>query len=181
MEFRYEITIEEYVAGQSLYRKLSGRREIVRSSVTWIVFGVFVFIVARSQPFFGWLAFLMSCLGLYWVYLGILTLYPARFFRRTYGKSGLGGASYSAELDANGFQVAGDLYTWKVLWPGVKVKGEDKLVFVLYAANTIFIFGKNYLTPQQQEEVRTLAGFPSRIPNSRQDNQNSNSPSAPKV
>jgi len=39
------------------------------------------------------------------------------------------------------------------------VKGEDKSVFMLYVEGTLFIFGKKYLTDEQQHELRRLAAI----------------------
>jgi len=159
MEFSYEITIDEYVAGQKLYRKLASGSAVARNSALWILLGLLFFIMARREPVFGWPAFLLSCVGIYWVYCGVLSFYPGRYYRRAYGKSGLAGKLYRATLNAQGLQVAGDDCGWQALWKAVQVKGEDGMVFVVFAANTIFIFGKKYLTPEQQDELRGLAGL----------------------
>lgn len=164
MEFRYEITADEYAAGQKLYWKLSARSKIARNTAAFILLGLLFFIVARSEPIFGWPSFILSFVGIYLLYVGFLNLFPGRYLRRAFGKSGLDGKSYVAEIDSQGMNVTGDDCGWKVLWKGVNVKGEDKLVFVVFAANTIFIFGKKYLTQDQQDEFRGLAGLASNSP-----------------
>jgi hypothetical protein len=58
-----------------------------------------------------------------------------------------------------GFEVEGDVYTWRVRWQGVEVRGENEHFFILYAANTIFMFGKKYLNDDQLQELRRLGGF----------------------
>jgi hypothetical protein len=41
-----------------------------------------------------------------------------------------------------------------VAWSEVHLKGENKRVFMFYAKGTIFIFGKKYLTDEQQRDIR---------------------------
>jgi hypothetical protein len=154
MEFRYEITAVEYVAGQKLYVRLGKRREAVRNALIFALLGLFLFIAARSEPVFDWMAWILTCVGIFSIYLGILNLYPTWYLRRAYNTSGLAGKFYRAELDATGFRVTGDDCGWQVLWQGVNLKGEDRSVFSLFAANTVFIFGKQYLTEEQQRELR---------------------------
>lgn len=71
--------------------------------------------------------------------------------------SGLIGRKYAADVNADGFEVNGQEWGWRVKWPGVRDKGEDERVFMFYAANTLFIIGKKYLSEDQQKELRQLA------------------------
>jgi len=59
----------------------------------------------------------------------------------------------------DGFDVAGDTCTWRVRWQGVRLKAENKRVFMFCSYGTIFIFGKQYLANEQQEELRRLGGL----------------------
>jgi hypothetical protein len=49
--------------------------------------------------------------------------------------------------------------SWRVLWAEARLKGEDKCVFMFSGKGTIFIFGKKYLTDEQQKEIRRLAAL----------------------
>ena len=102
---------------------------------------------------------IVAVFGISWVYGGIRILFPRRYYRRVYRSSELSDKSYKAELDESGFRVAGDFCEWTVKWPGLKLKGEDERVFIFCAANTIFIFGKKFLTNEQQQELRKLGGL----------------------
>ncbi len=96
-------------------------------------------------------------LAAYFFYFGIYNLFPTHYCRRYYAKSGLAGTSYRAELDENGFSVSGDGCSWRVLWPDVRLKGEDSRVFMFTAKGTVFMFGKKYLSAEQQKAIRQFA------------------------
>jgi hypothetical protein len=57
------------------------------------------------------------------------------------------------------FEVVGEFCTWRIKWPGVSLKGENNDVFVFYAENYVFIFGKKYLNNAEQDELRRLIGI----------------------
>jgi hypothetical protein len=95
--------------------------------------------------------------GVWFVYCGIANLFPTRHYRRYYPQSGLAGKKYHAELDENGFSVSGDACSWRVLWTEALLKGEDKHVFIFSGKGSIFIFGKKYLTDEQQKATRQFA------------------------
>lgn len=103
--------------------------------------------------------FLLAFVGAWLIYYGTVTLFPARYFRRVYQKSEVVGKRFNAEIKEEGFEVTGDLYSWGVQWPGVRVKGENELVFMLSSNNTIFMFGKKYLSRDQEQELRRLSGL----------------------
>lgn len=66
---------------------------------------------------------------------------------------------YRADVNEEGFGVTGDLCSWRVRWSDVQLKAENEHVFMLYAKGTIFMFGKKYLTDEQQHEMRGLASL----------------------
>jgi hypothetical protein len=66
---------------------------------------------------------------------------------------------FKADVKGDGFDVAGDACGWRVSWHGVRLKGENKRVFMLCSYGRIFIFAKQYLTNQQREELRRLSGL----------------------
>ena len=115
----------------------------------------FVFI-ALFRQFVDWPPVLLFLTGAWFIYGGIVGLFPNYHYRRAYPTSGLAGKNYHVELDENGFSVSGDSCNWRVLWTEVQLKGEDKSVFMFSAKGTIFIFGKKYLTAEQQERIRGL-------------------------
>jgi YcxB-like protein len=90
----------------------------------------------------------------YFICAGTSNLFPQSYFRKAYSQSGLEGKSYQAELDESGFLVSGDSCSWRVAWSEVHSKAESKQVFIFYAKGTIFIFGKKYLTDEQQRDIR---------------------------
>jgi len=94
-----------------------------------------------------------------WIYSAVASLFPARYFRRAYLESDLAGKSFNADVGEDGFEVTGDQCSWRVRWPGVRVKGENEQVFMLYSHGTMFIFGKKYLNSEQQEHLRRLSGL----------------------
>jgi hypothetical protein len=87
-------------------------------------------------------------------------LFPSLNLKRAYRRSELAGKKFKADVGQDEFSVSGDEYSWRVKWTGVKVKGESEKVFLL-SGPVMFIFGKKYLTEDQQRELRTFAGLPS--------------------
>ena len=71
----------------------------------------------------------------------------------------MAGKRFRADVGEDGIEVADDVCSRKVRWPGVKLNGENEHIFVFYAPDTIFMFGKKYLNDEQQEELRKLSGL----------------------
>ena len=85
--------------------------------------------------------------------------FSGEVFPRAYPKSDVVGKGFKAEVDEDGFEVTGDQCSWRVRWPGVRVKGENEQVFMLHSHGTLFIFGKKYLNTEQQEHLRGVSGL----------------------
>jgi hypothetical protein len=158
MQFQYEIPADEYVAAQTLYLQLTINRRATRG-IFWVLLGS-SFIALAVSGVESWLESLpLACLGAWWIYVGFVRLFPGWYFRRAYPKSSVVGKSYNAGVNQDGFDVSGDEVSWTIKWASVKVKGENASVFIFYAANTIFIFGKKFLNAAQQQELRQLSGL----------------------
>jgi len=170
MQFHYEIPVDEYVAAQMLYYREYGKSKFVKRALGSVLLGSFFFLIAAFRgP--EWAPILLLVTGAWYIYGGIASLYPTRYwgiaspyptryYRRTYPESGLAGKNYHAELDENGFSVTGDSRSWRVPWSKVRLKSEDKCVFIFFAEDTIFIFGKKYLTDEQQRDIRQFVAMP---------------------
>jgi len=156
MQFEYEIPVDEYAAAQVLYYKAYAKGKSVKRALGWILLGLFFVFIALFRQFVDWPPVLLFLTGAWFIYGGIVGLFPNYHYRRAYPTSGLAGKNYHVELDENGFSVSGDSCNWRVLWTEVQLKGEDKSVFMFSAKGTIFIFGKKYLTAEQQERIRGL-------------------------
>ena len=155
MRFDYEVPIEEYAAGQVLYiKKARSKGVFVQQALLWISLGVFFVLLVGFRFGAGWLRILFLVIAACFFFIGTRCLFPIHYFRRHYPKSGLVGKKYQAELDEGGFSVIGDACNWRVPWPEVLAKGEDDLVFMFTGKGTVFIFGKKYLTEEQQETIR---------------------------
>jgi len=169
LHFQYEIPPDEFVSAQLLYHKLRGAKPAYRRAALWILLGAAFIVVdfnvspsaLPTKDISAVPLLIVMAFGISWIYGGIRILFPGRYYRRAYQSSELAGKSYSAEIDGNGLRVAGELCEWSVKWPGVQLKGEDERVFIFYAANTIFIFGKKFLNGEQQQELRRLGGLKS--------------------
>jgi hypothetical protein len=159
MHFEYEITADQFVASQLLYHKLSGGRKHGERAVQWILAGIIFVAVAWSERSLNLTPILLALIGILWIYSAVASLFPARSFRRAYPKSDLARKSFRADVGEDGFEVTGDQCSWRVRWPGVRVKGENEQVFMLYSHGTLFIFGKKYLNSEQQEHLRSLSGL----------------------
>ena len=160
VRFEYEISRSDYAASQSAYYKLNVGRRRVYYAVLWIAVGSFFTLIASTQQVFNWAEILLGATGLYLIYCGILGFFPRLHFRRYYASSGMVGMKFHATIDNEGFEVTSDSCTWRVPWSGVSFKDENKGMFTLYAAGTLFIFAKRYLSDDQQRELRLLARLP---------------------
>ena len=159
MKFEYEISVNDSVAAQLLYYKLTtGNKRFERASF-WLFGGIFFIFIAYDQPVFNWAPILLAATGAKWIYAAFRILFPGRYFRGFYQRDNLSGRKFQANLNEEGLEVNGDLCSWRAPWRGVSVKGEDKSVFMLYVEGTLFIFGKKYLTDEQQHELRRLAAI----------------------
>jgi hypothetical protein len=164
MHFEYEITQDEYVAGQLLYSKLSDPRRhaqvVVFCMLTGLALAATAWIVSElSEDANAWIPILLAALGVWWIYAGMANLFPSRYFRRVYRRTELAGKKFNADLNDRGFEVTGDLCSWRVQWPSVRFKGEDDCVFMLSSEGTIFMFGKKFLSNEQQQELRRLCAL----------------------
>jgi hypothetical protein len=157
MQFDYEIPVEEYAAAQVLYYKACTKGQLVKQAFGWVLCGLFFVLTAAFRWAADWPPILLLLTGVWFIYGGIRMLFPTRHYRRYYPQSGLAGKRYHAELDENGFSVSGDACSWRVLWTEALLKGEDKRVFMFSGKGTVFIFGKKYLTEDQQNAIRQLA------------------------
>ena len=154
MQFEYEIPVEEYAAAQVLYYKALSKGTVVKRAFVYIVLGLFYAFIAIAKWAPDWPPVLVLFTGVLFIYSGIATLFPARHYRRYYSQSDLAGKKYSAEIDESGFSVSGDGCSWRVRWTDALHKGEDKRVFMFCAKGTMFIFGKKFLTDEQQQTLR---------------------------
>ena len=152
MQFSYEIPADEFVAAQIVLHT-ANRRRLIKRALGHTLLGVALGLIAWFRyPDLGPLFLLL--VAAWFIYVGITNLFPQRHFRKAYPQSELAGKSYQADVDDNGFTVNGDSCSWRVLWSDVKLKGENKRVFMFYAKATLFIFGKKYLTDEQQNDIR---------------------------
>jgi len=159
MRFEYEITADEFAASQLLYYKLSGGRKRVERAVGWIVSGLALIFIAWNERFLDSAQIILGAIGAWWIYSGVASFFPASYFRRAYPKADLAGKRFTVDANEDGFEVTGDLYSWRVRWPGVRLKAENEQVFMLCSQGTIFMFGKKFLTDEQQQELRRLSGL----------------------
>jgi hypothetical protein len=159
MQFSYEISVDEYSAAQTLYYKACTKRQPFTAGLGW----TFVGLLFLSIAVFGWVAdwahFLLLLTGGWFTYGGIAGLHVKRHYHKFYRAAGLAGKKYQVELDGDGFFVNGDGCNWRVQWPEVLFKGEDNRVFMFSAKGTLFIFGKKYVTGEQQEVIRQYAAL----------------------
>jgi hypothetical protein len=147
------------VSSQALYFKLNAGRKRIQCAVYWILLGAFFIFIAFNAMLLSWAQVLLFATGAWWICAGTVNLLPMWHIRRGYQKSDVAGQKYRADVNEEGFEVVGDLCTWRIRWAGMSIKGEDERVFMLYSVGVIFMFGKKYLTDEQQHEFRRLAGL----------------------
>jgi hypothetical protein len=163
MQFDYEIAADEFVACQLIYYKLTrGSRRFI--NLFSIPAGFCLFFIAWVERFSETGPVLYAVIGAWWIYSGVAYFYPSRHFLGAYRKSGLAGKKFKADVNEEGFEVTSEFYSWRVQWPGVRLKGEGEQAFMFCSLGTIFMFGKKYLNNEQQEELRRLSGLSSSPP-----------------
>lgn len=156
--FEYEITPETFAAARKLLFDATKKGRLTTAFVC-IAGGCLLLSAARSFASPTSTLVGLGILGVLWISAGVVML-ASKSLSGSYETSQVGGKRYSATVDANGFEVVGPDRRWQVKWQEVSVKGEDELVIMLYARPTLFAFGKQFLTPAQELEIRQFAGMP---------------------
>lgn len=159
MQFEYQITADEYVAAHLLRDRIGGRGARIVRGGFFLILGLLFTVTAWNIRNFRWAAIAFLAPSAWWIWLGLVTIYPAGHYRRVYRKAAIEGERFKAEVNEAGFDVEGDLRRWQVQWPGVHPKGEDQTVFAFFSAGIVFVFGKKYLNAAQQRELRRLSGL----------------------
>jgi len=157
MEFSYTITADEFNAGQVLYHKMKRGKRRFADVAVGIAIAVFFMAVALSEPRLSWAPILLSAMALQYLYAALVNLFPILYVRTKYKQANLHGKTYKAVVNEEGMDITGDVCGWHIRWPGVQLKAENDKVFMFLAANTLFIFGKQYLDESQQQEMRKLS------------------------
>lgn len=99
MHFEYEIGPDEYVAAQHLYLKLSRDQRRAQWTTFCLAAGSLLILIAFTRVTLGWSGILLVVLGTWLVYIGLLNLFPARYYRRAYRSANLTGKKFV--VDAN--------------------------------------------------------------------------------
>lgn len=153
MQFEYEITADDYVAAQMLCHKLTYPHKRIPPGVVWILSGFFLLVVVWNEKVQVFSHALLLLIGVWWIYGGVITFFPGRHYRKFYAATGLAGEKFMVDATEEGLSVKGNAESWQLKWAAVRSKGEDDHIFVL-CAGTIFMFGKQYLSRDQQEELK---------------------------
>ena len=159
MRFEYEITADDYVRAQVLYHKHRVGWKRFRTAGARVVFAVVLFLIAFKERAFGWGSMFLVYCGLLYIYSGILSVFPARHFRRYYRRTELAGKRFEATVDEGGIEAKEEFFCMTTKWAGVKLKAESDLMFIYSASDRIFMFGKQYLSSEQQQDLRKLSGL----------------------
>ena len=162
MTFQYEIDKDTYVACQILYHKARGDlAKMWKGAAFWSLLGVSMMVVACSAPEMSWVSALLFLNGTVWTYSGLRVCLPNRYFAKHYHGTNLAGKQFTADLNPERLEVTGNHARWGVKWPGVTIKQEDKSAFAFYSDETavIYMFGKKYLSIEEQQQIRLFAGM----------------------
>jgi hypothetical protein len=163
MQFEYEITADDYAAAMQLYHKMTSTSKRLPGGTVWILSGIFLLLVAWNERVPAFSHVLLLFIGVWWIYAGIMMFFPARHYRRFYPPTGLAGEKFIADATDEGLSVKGDAESWQLKWSAVRSKGENERILILAArAGTIFMFGKQYLSGDEQKELRRLTGLSAR-------------------
>src|SRR5579859_4633110 len=155
MQFEYKITVDDYIASQLLYWKLSAAHKPVKAGTWCMLLATLYFVVAWNKYELDFGPILLIVTGVWWIYFAVSNFFPKRYLRHCYSGLELFGKKFLADVNEEGFEVTGDLCSWRVRWPGVLLKGEGKQVFIIQSEDGhIFMFGKKYLSEEQQQELR---------------------------
>jgi len=117
MHFEYEITADEYVAAHLLlYKQQNHVRKRFASAIGWILAGFFFWFVTWNERVLGLGSVLLVFTGAWWIYVGVVRLFPAMYYRREYRKERLADEKYSIDVNEGGFTVTGDLGSGILAW-----------------------------------------------------------------
>jgi hypothetical protein len=158
MRFEYQIPMDVYVACQLLHYKVTNPNH-ARDGLAWMALGSGFILVAWIEGRLGWAPVLLALTGAWFVYCAFGMLFLKRHYRRAYRSTNVAGETYIAEVRSDGFDVRHPSYSWSVQWSAVQVKAEADCALMLASECTIFMWGKQYLTEEQQEQIRLLAGL----------------------
>jgi hypothetical protein len=161
MQLEYEISEDDYVASQRLFWKLSYGRKRFKNPVSWILIGAFYIAIALERQIFDLVFTLLAGAGAFWIWNSMWILFPESDLRRVYRGLDWVGKRFRAELNAEGFEVVEEFETNRIRWAGLKIKGENEQVVILCQGpgQSLHMFGKKYMTAEQQHEFRKLAGM----------------------
>jgi|SRR5579864_1376654 len=159
MRFEYEIGVDEYVSGSLVFWELSDRRRRTARALWWTVAGGAAIVIAwTGEPFLR--SIVLTLFGALWIYEGgMRNLFPQSYLSRCYKMAELAGKRFTANTNQDGVEITSGSWSWRVPWRGVRLKAEDERVFMIYSFGTMFIFGKKYLTDEQQQELRKFLGL----------------------
>lgn len=159
MRFEYEVEIDEYVSGSLAYWKLIGGRTRSERGFFGSLAGVAVIGIAwAGDPVLR--SVVLTAVAALWIYEGGLkNFFPQSYLSRYYALADLNRRKFTAEISEQCFEVTTESWSWRVPWQGIRFKAEDERVFMVYSFGTMFIFGKKYLGPEQQREIRRRLGM----------------------
>jgi hypothetical protein len=163
MDFEYEVSADDYVDALILYYRVNRRRLGADTGMYFIIAGLLLS-VGLAERERGMSPLLVVAFAALMLWIGIVHVFPRlssrRSYRRNFRELGIEGKKYEANVSEKGLNIAGDDTTWRRQWSDISSKGEDRQLFMLYSRGTLFIFAKQYLTDDQQRELRTLASLP---------------------
>jgi hypothetical protein len=166
MHFEYQVSIDEYASASLLYWELTSGRSRIERALFWIAAGAALVVIAWTEsPLLR--SIVMTAVGALWIYEGGLrNLVPESYLYRNYSGERLHGRTFRAEINEEAFEVTTGSWNWRVPREGIRLRAEDERVFLAYSFGTMFIFGKKYLTPEQQQDIRRLLGTNSKATSS---------------
>jgi hypothetical protein len=160
MEFEYEVSADDYADASILYYKLN-RRRLGAGTGSLFIFGGFLLTVGLIEREKGLSPLLLVALGAFTIWLGMVSAFPRlssrRKLRRYFRELGIEGKKSQANVNGEGLNITGDNEKWSRPWADISSRGEDKRLFMFYSRGTLFIFPKQYLNDEQQQELRSLA------------------------
>jgi hypothetical protein len=162
MQFEYEISSDDFVAAQLLYRDLSAGVGNTGSAFAWFAFGILLLAGSLIEHRLGARALLLAGSAVCFVFARG-SRFSAGYLRRAYRRKGYAGKRYRADVNEQGFVIASALQSWRVLWAEVEIHGENDKVFIFSSGSILFIFGKHYISAAQQQVLRAFAGLPAAI------------------
>jgi hypothetical protein len=158
-EINYAITADDYAEANNIAYRKSGEqvRQVIFCIVAGMLLGIMPFFYRLQDGALNYPLIFSAPLGAYFLYCGVLVLFPGWYSRRAHPGSNMDGTKFTARFSATQVEVRGENIQWTHKWPAYKWIHESQDLFVFHdEAGILFIFAKRHFTMAQIDALQRL-------------------------